>query len=167
MKATLTIFLFVVVVAFAVSAQQPKSENPILGQMTGNWVLQGTISGHETTHDVESAWVLGHEYIRLHEVSREQNAQGQAAYEAIVFIGWNQSSNDYTCLWLDSTGADGISPQAIAHGKRTGDEIAFLFDDNFHTTFVYNKSSDTWQWLMDNDDHGKLSPFARVKLTRK
>jgi hypothetical protein len=32
---------------------------------------------------------------------------------------------------------------------------------------VYNKTSDTWQWLMDNDDGGKLSPFARVKLTRK
>ena len=167
MKITLLISLLMVMLVCPVSAQQPKNENPILDQMTGNWVLQGTISGHETTHDVESTWVLGREYIRLHEVSRERNAQGQPAYEAIVFIGWDKSSNAYTCLWLDSTGAGGISPQAIAHGKRTGDEIAFLFDGNFHTTFVYNKTSDTWQWLMDNDDGGKLSPFARVKLTRK
>ena len=139
--------------------------------MTGSWILQGTIAGRETTHDVETDWVLGHEYLRLHETSHEKNAQGQPAYEAIVFIGWDESSSEYTCLWLDSTSGSGLSSaQGIARGKRSGDEIAFLFkskDGNFHTTFVYNKSNDSWQWIMDGEEGGKLSPFARVKLTRK
>jgi hypothetical protein len=37
----------------------------------------------------------------------------------------------------------------------------------FHTTFVYDSDADTWQWLMDSEENGKLQPFARVKLTRK
>jgi hypothetical protein len=109
--------------------------------------------------------------MRFTEVSREKDAKGQAAYEAIVFIGWDQASGQYACLWLDTTGGGGLTGQAIGHAKRDGDKIAFLFKGAdgslFHTTFVYDKSSDSWQWLMDGEEGGKLQPFARVKLTRK
>jgi hypothetical protein len=118
--------------------------------------------------------VLNHEYLRFHETSRGKNAQGQPAYEAIVFIEWDESSNEYRCLWLDSTGGGGLSAP-IALGKRGNDEIAFLFrdkddkdkDSGIHTTFVYSKGTDTWNWLIDNEYGGKVTPFARVKLTRK
>jgi hypothetical protein len=91
-------------------------------------------------------------------------------YEAIVFIGWDQSTGQYACLWLDSTGGGGLSAQAIGYAKPSGDEIAFLFKGSdgsiFHTTFVYNKDGDSWQWIMDGEEDGKLQPFARVSLTR-
>jgi hypothetical protein len=170
MKSILGILALIAIAALSASGQQPPRQDPLLDHMTGNWILQGTIAGHETTHDIESEWVLRHEYIRIRETSREKNAQGQPAYEAIVFIGWDTVSSQYTCLWLDTTGGNGLSGDAIGHGKRSGDEIAFFFeskDGNFHTTFVYSKSSDTWQWIMDNEIAGKLSPFARLKLTRK
>jgi hypothetical protein len=170
MKRTLTIFALIVMVSFSVSAQQPASQDPLLDRLTGSWILKGTIAGHETTHDIESDWVLGHEYVRLHETSREKKAQGQAAYEAIIFIEWDASLSEYRCLWLDSTGGGGLSAQAIAHGKRSGDEIAFLFkdkDSSIHNTFAYSKTTDTWQWFIDNEAGGKVSEFARVKLTRK
>jgi hypothetical protein len=32
---------------------------------------------------------------------------------------------------------------------------------------VYSKNTNTWQWLMDGEEGGKLQPFARVKLTKK
>jgi hypothetical protein len=162
-----------IMVSFSASAQQPARPDPLLDRLTGSWMLQGTIAGRETTHDIESDWVLNHEYVRLHETSREKNSQGLAAYEAIVFVSWDESSSEYTCLWLDSTEGGGLSAQGIAHGKRSGDAIAFLFkgksdkDGSTHTTFAYNKSTDTWQWLMDDEESGKLTPFARVKLTRK
>jgi hypothetical protein len=74
-------------------------------------------------------------------------------------------------LWLDSTGGGGLSAQAIGHAKRSGDEIVFLFKGGdgsvFHTAFAYSKETDTWQWLMDAEEGGRLQPFARVKLTRK
>jgi len=55
-----------------------------------------------------------------------------------------------------------------------GDSIPFLFrydaTDSFHTTFVYDRRSDTWQWHMDNDSAGVRRPVrprqpdARVSL---
>ena len=146
-------------------------KDPLLERLNGSWILQGTIAGHETTHDIESDWVLSDEYLRLHETSREKNAQGQSAHEAIVFIEWDESSNEYRCLWLDSTGGGGLFAP-IAPGKRGNDEIEFLFrdkdkDSGVHTTFVYSKGADTWNWLIDNEHGGRLTSFARVKLTRK
>jgi hypothetical protein len=170
MKATFTILALLAMVSLPALAQQVAGPDPLLDRMTGHWVLQGMIAGRETTHDVEVEWVLGHEYLRLHEISREKNAQGRASYEAIVFIEWDETAGEYRCQWLDSTGGGGLSGQAIAHGKRDGDQIPFLFkskDGDFHTTFAYDKSNDTWRWIMDNEDGGKLVPFARVKLTRK
>ncbi|MGB2635195.1 MAG: hypothetical protein WAM58_14800 [Candidatus Acidiferrum sp.] len=173
MKITVGIFAVLLAVSFAALGQQaaPAGRDALLDHMTGAWTLQGTLAGHETTHDVEAEWVLNHEYVRLHETSREKNAQGQPAYEAIVFLEWDEARSQYNCLWLDSTSGGGLSAQGIAHGKRNGDEILFLFKgadgSNFYTTFVYDKSSDTWRWVMDGEAHGKRTPFGRVKLTRK
>ncbi|HEY4902964.1 MAG TPA: hypothetical protein VIH89_05775 [Candidatus Sulfotelmatobacter sp.] len=171
MKSTVTIFALIALLSLVVSGQQPTRPDPLLDRMTGRWILQGTIAGRQTTHDIESDWVLNREYVRMHETSREKNAQGQPAYEAIVFIEWNESSGEYKCLWLDSTSGGGLSAQTMGHGKRNGDEIAFLFNSpdgsSIHTAFSYNKNTGTWQWLMDNEVGGKLTPFARVKLTRK
>ena len=171
MKINLAILALLFMTSFSASAQEPARKEPLLDRLAGNWILQGTIAGHETTHDIESEWVLNHEYLRIHEASREKNAQGQPAYEAIVLIEWNESSNEYRCLWLDSTGGGGLLVPA-APGKRGNDEIAFLFkdkdkDSGVRTTFAYSRGADTWNWLIDNEYGGKLTSFARVKLTRK
>jgi hypothetical protein len=171
MKTNLAILALLFMTSFSASAQEPTGKDPLLDRLAGSWILQGTIAGRETTHDIESEWVLNHEYLRLHETSREKTVQGHPAYEAIVLIEWNESANEYRCLWLDSTGGGGLSTP-IAQGKRGNDEIAFLFggkdkDSGIHTTFVYSKGADTWSWLIDNEYGGKLTPFARVKLTRK
>ena len=167
------VFALALVFSIVASGQQavPARPDALLDHMTGTWTLQGTLAGRQTTHDVEADWVLNHEYVRLHETSREKNALGQPAYEAIVFLAWDEPTSEYKCLWLDSTSGGGLSAQGIAHGKRSGDEIAFLFKgadgSNFYTTFVYDKSSDTWRWVMDGEDHGKRTPFGRVNLTKR
>jgi len=172
LKTNLAVLTLLVLAAFSTSAQQPAFKDALLDHLAGSWILQGTIAGHETTHDVESEWVLGHEYLRLHETSREKNAQGQPAYEAIVLIEWVELSGEYRCMWLDSTGGSGLSAEGIAHGKRGNDEIAFVFKDKdgkigVETTFAYSKDSDSWKWLIDNVNGGKRAPFARVRLTRR
>jgi hypothetical protein len=167
----LTAVVSLTLVALPASAQPSSFQDPLLDHLIGTWVLQGTIGGKDTTHDIIADWVLGHEYVRLQEASREKDAEGRPAYEAIVFIGWAQPSAEYACLWLDSTGGGGLTGQAIGHAKRGGDEIAFLFKGSdgslFHTTFAYSRASDTWQWIMDGEEGGKLVPFAQVSLARK
>jgi hypothetical protein len=171
MKLLFKVFMAIVLLSITASAQQQTFQDPLLEHLVGTWVLRGTIEGKETTHDIAAEWVLGHQYMRFSEVSREKNAAGQAEYEAIVFIGWDQALSQYACLWLDNTGGGGLAGQAIGHAKRGGDEIAFLFKGQdgsvFHTTFAYKKGNDSWQWRMDGEAGGKLHSFARVKLTRK
>jgi hypothetical protein len=171
MKKVLHVILFVVISVLSAFAQQTSFEDALLDQLIGKWVLRGTIAGKETTHDIDAEWVLAHQYMQLHEVSREKDTAGVAAYEAIVFIGWDQPLQQYACLWLDVTGGGGLTGQAIGHARRDRDRIAFLFKGSdgslFHTTFEYDESKRTWQWLMDGEENGKLQAFARVTLTRK
>jgi hypothetical protein len=165
------ILFLAILFSFPASAQQSTFQDSLLDRMVGHWILTGTIAGRETTHDIAVEWVLAHQYLQLHEISREKDSSGQAAYEAIVFVGWDQSLNQYACLWLDITGGGGLSARAIGHAKRNGNEIPFLFKGSdgsiFHTSFVYEEGTDTWKWLMDGEENGKLQPFARVKLQRK
>lgn len=171
MKKLVKITLLVMLLSFSVAAQQPTFQDSLLDHMIGKWVLQGTIAAKETTHDVVVEWVLGHQYARLTEVSREKKANGEAEYEAIVFVGWDEPLKEYACLWLDVTGGGGLTGQAIGHAKRNSNEIAFLFKGGdgsiFNTRFVYNAGADSWQWLMDGEEKGQLQPFARLKLTKK
>jgi hypothetical protein len=171
MNRTFVILALLILTTVAAAAPPPAFEDALLDRMTGTWVLRGTIAGKQTTHDLVCEWVLGHQYVRIREISREKGAGGQPEYEAIVFIGWDEKAGRYACLWLDSTGGGGLAAQAIGQGQRKGDEIAFLFKGAdgsiFHTTFVYAKDTDTWQWLMDGEANGKLEPFARVRLTKK
>jgi hypothetical protein len=171
MRWILTAAALVAVSASPALAQPPAFRDSLLDRLAGRWVLQGTIAEGQTTHDVTADWVLAHEYLRIHEVSREKDSTGAAAYEAIVFIGRDPRLGEYACLWLDSTGGGGLSAPVIGHAKRSGDEIPFVFTSQdgsaFHTTFAYDRSTDSWQWRMDAEQKGGLEPFARVRLVRR
>ncbi len=151
-------------------AQPSTFNDPLLDHYAGTWVLRGTIGGQPTVHDVVVEWVLGHQYLRIHEVSREKDAKGEPAYEAIVFIGANPGGKGYACLWLDNTGGGGLKGEAIGYAVPMGDEIPIVFTMgagvSFHTTFIYDRKAEAWEWRMDEDQNGKLTPFARVKLTK-
>jgi len=143
----------------------------LFDRLIGTWVLRGTIARQQTTHDITFEWMLGRSYVRMHEVSREREPDGKPSYEAIVLFGRDPKTGEYGCLWLDNTGTSAFDPAGTGHGFVAGDSIPFLFNysatDRFHTTFVYSKANDTWQWHMDNDSSGVRRPFARVTLTRR
>ena len=148
----------------------PPASAALLSHFAGTWALRGTIAGKQTTHDVQAEWVLNHEYLQLREISREKNAGGGAAYEAIIYIGWDAKAQQYVCLWLDTTSGDGLSSGVIARANQAGDSIPFIFklsaSDQVHTTFSYDEATDTWQWVIDNIDNGRTQRFADVKLAR-
>ena len=167
--------IFAMVVVFlllscSVKSQSTTQPDSLLNKLTGKWVLQGTIDGKETIHDINAKRVLNGQYIQLEEVSREKDEKGNPLYEAIVYICWQEAKKEYFCLWLDNTSNEGISNGIIGRAKQNDDKIEMLFKYSdaiqFHTTFLYDRDTDTWQWIMDGDENGKLQPFARVKLTK-
>ncbi len=74
-------------------------------------------------------------------------------------------------LWSDSTGGGGLSAQAIGYAQPSGDDRPFVFDTGngsvIHTTFTYNRHTDTWKWLMEIEKGVERTQFARVVLTRQ
>ena len=142
----------------------------ILDHLAGDWVLEGTIAGKPATHDIEATWMLNHEYLRLHEISRDKYPAGRAAYEAIVLLGWDPKGKQYDCLWLDTTAGGGLTGEGIGRGNQSGNSIPFTFvisaSESIHTTFAYDEKQDTWRWIIDDETNGKLDRFADVRLAR-
>lgn len=96
---TRVIILLIIAFAYVNSfAQQQTFQDSLLDRMVGEWTLKGMIAGRETTHDVIASWILNHEYLQFHEISHEKDSKGSAAYEALVFIGWDSQLNQYSCL---------------------------------------------------------------------
>jgi hypothetical protein len=147
-------------------------QDPLLDRFTGTWVLQGTMAGGDVVHDVTAEWITGHQYLRFVELSREREDDGTRAYEAMVIIGWDAEQERYACLWLDSTGGSGLVNGIIGYAVRDGDRLAFRFewpDDStrFHTTFIYHRERDAWEWWMDSERDGSTRAFARATMTRR
>jgi hypothetical protein len=157
--------------ATRLSAQTSAPSDSLLDHLIGHWVLQGPMAGQPSvTHDVSFEWVLNKEYVVMHEVSREKTASGTPAYEAIVYIYADQKTRQFAALWLDNTAASPFDPIGVGHATASGDSIPFLWNysatDKFHNTFIYHRKSDTWRWVMDNEQNGVLRNFARVTLKR-
>jgi hypothetical protein len=164
--------LLTIFVALTAIAQQPPITSPLLDHLAGKWLLQGTLGKQPTTHDFDAEWVLQHHYLRFYEVSREKNDKGEPGYDATVFIGWNENTKQYACVWLDVYG--GLTTESIGRATPTEkeNELAFVFTDehgetSFTNTFIYDPRTNTWENRLDNVVKGVAKPFARFKLTKQ
>lgn len=150
-------------------AQQTTFNDPLVDHLAGNWLLTGLMDKGLVTHDIAAEWVLAHQYLEIHEVSREKNKDGSPVYQARVFIGWDAGKKVYDCVWLDDYGS--ISTQSLGYATPNGKSLAFVFhnrDDagGFHTTFTWHPENGTWSMDMDNvNTDGKTETFARTTLT--
>lgn len=153
-------------VATPALAQQATFHDALLDHLAGQWVLAGEIAHKQTTHDVTATWVMNHQYLEVRETSREKNADGSPFYDATIYIGWDESTKHYVCVWLDDYGS--ISTQSLGYAVRDGDSIPFVFQDRddaskFHTTFSWQGGN--WTMNMDQGPDGQIKPFARTTLT--
>ena len=150
-------------------AQQPPVQSPLLDKLAGHWLLEGTLAGRPAAHDVDAEWVLAHHYLRIHEVSRNKGKDGAPDYEATIFIAWNDPPKQFSCVWLDVYG--GLTVESIGVASPGENQLPFVFKDakgetTFSNVFTYNPTDDTWEWHLDNIEHGLVKPFGRVRLTR-
>jgi hypothetical protein len=159
-----------ILAALTVMAQQAPVNSPLLDHLAGKWLLQGTVGKQPVTHDFDAEWMLRHQYLRFHEVSREKNDKGEPQYEAIVFIGWNEQTKQYGCTWMDVYG--GASPQSVGLATPKENELDLVFTDehgetSFTNTFIYDPRTNVWENRLDNVVKGEAKPFARFKLTKQ
>jgi hypothetical protein len=164
------VLMATVFAALAAMAQQPPVSSPLLDHLVGKWLLQGTVGKQPVTHDFDAEWVLQHHYLAFHEVSHEKNDKGEPQYEATVFIGWNQKTKQYACMWMDVYG--GATSESIGYATPKENELAFVFTDehgetSFTNTFIYDPRTNTWENQLDNVVKGVAKPFARFKLAKQ
>lgn len=164
------LFVAMLLAARISAAQQPPVDSSLLDHLAGKWVMQGTVGKQAVTHDLEAEWSLQHHYLRFRETSRDKNAKGEPQYDAIVFIGWNQKTGQYSCVWLDVYG--GLTTESIGVATPKEDELAFVFtneqgEKSFTNTFMYDAKTNTWDNRLDNIVKGAAQPFARFKLTKQ
>ena len=144
----------------------------LMDRMIGEWVMTGTIGQEPVTHDVYVDRILKRQYVRIHEISREKDTDGEPAYEAWIHIAWDEKNAEYVVMWLDNTATTNFAPEGVGHGKPDGDQIPFIWKSadgsGIHNTFVYDRASDIWTWTIENlDDSGTKSLFARLRMKRK
>ena len=156
-----------------VHAQDPVAAEPesVLDKLEGEWVMTGIVANEEVTHDVYVDRVLKRQYVRIHEISREKDADGEPAYEAWIHVAWDKEKAEYVVMWLDNTATTNFSPEGVGHGKPEGDRIPFVWKSadgsGIRNTFRYDRATETWTWEIDNVDKSeKASPFARLTLKR-
>lgn len=150
----------------------PPAVDSVLDKLEGEWVMTGTVANEKVTHDVYVDRILKRQYVRIHELSREKDADGEPAYEAWIHIAWDKEKAEYVVMWLDNTATTNFAPEGVGHGKPDGDRIPFIWKSadgsGIHNTFKYDRASETWTWEIDNVDNSeKASAFARLTLKRK
>ena len=158
--------LFALMLSLPATAQPLGQQETLLQHFVGRWVLQGHIAGDDVLHTVNAKWILGRQYLQFNESTR----RGKVDYEATVLIGWDTETSRYACLWLDSTGGSGLTNGIIGYAERNEQELAFAFasgSSTFHTTFSYDRATDSWRWTMDSEKpDGSMKPFARLAMHR-
>lgn len=169
--APITIAFLMLPLCSASAFQDAGAPTALMDHLAGRWTMTGTLGGKPTIHDVEAVWMLKHEYIQFHEVSRERGAGGGPAYEALVYLSWHVKTSEFMCLWLDNTAGGGLSPDGIARAKPSGFRIPLVFTlspkESLHTTFAYNPAADTWRLTIDSVTGGKTDRFGDVHLNRR
>ena len=111
---------------------------------------------------VKAEWVLNHQFLLVH----MNDVNSPPNYEAMVFIGYDNTGARYVGHWIDVFG--GRFSETLGYGKRSGNSIKFIFeypDGPFHNTFTWNPETKSWVFLMEQKDRtGKWAVFAEDTL---
>ncbi len=140
-------------------------QDSLLEHLTGTWTMAGAVRARPATHSLHVEWVLNHQFLKL----EMRDTGDPPAYQATVYIGYDNTSERYVTHWLDAFG--GRFSETLGFGKRSGSAILFVFeypDGPFHTTFTFNSDTKGWNVLMeDRSSGGSWREFAHYALTRR
>ena len=134
----------------------------LMDKLVGNWKLTRKIRGRTVENTVRAEWVLNHQFLLVH----MKDVAVPSTYEAMVFIGYDNTSERYVVHWLDHFG--GRFSETLGYGVRSGNSIKFVFeypDGPFHNTFTWDEKTGDWDFLLQTKDKtGKWVVFAEDTL---
>ena len=140
-------------------------QDSLLEHLTGDWSMAGRVRGRPVTYTLHAEWVLNHQFLEL----RMRDVAEPPAYQAMVYLGYDNTSERYVTHWLDAFG--GRWSETLGYGQRAGAAVRLVFeypDGPFHTTFTWNPKDRTWTVLMeDRGPGGVWQEFASYTLHRK
>jgi hypothetical protein len=139
----------------------------LLDHLAGRWKITGTIVGQQREMELTAEWVLNHQFLFLDEKDSTAVA-GKPAYEAHIYIGYDNASERYVIHWIDVFG--GRFSETLGYGTRAGNSIKFIFeypDGPFHNTFTWNPGDKSWHFFLEQKNaEGKWKAFADQTATR-
>lgn len=146
-----------------VDGPRARFDDPFLATLEGRWDIARQIRGTEVRNTMSAAWVLNHQFLRLH----MKDVKEPPAYEAIVLVGYVHATKEYVAHWTDTFGG---RFSAVGRGRRTGDSIELRFeypDGPFYNTFTWQPERKGWVMRLESQDAtGARKPFALDTLTR-
>jgi hypothetical protein len=100
----------------------------LLDHFVGKWEVTSTVYGRPFTLDREAEWVLNHQYLRIHEKSREVIPSFNGPFEQTLYIGYSHRSKRYVVHELTVHGTNGpTEPEGFSYAYRTGNELKIVF----------------------------------------
>jgi hypothetical protein len=144
----------------------PTLKDPFLDNFVGDWSVARKMSNGRTIESsVHGEWVLKHQFIQLHYGAGEKAPE----YEALVFIGFDETATSYVCHWVDVFGG---RYSGVGRGKldRNLLGIEFRFDStegSLTNRFGFDRKTKIWTSLIRQEENGQWKTFAEEKWTKK
>jgi hypothetical protein len=175
LKPIIKTILFLIAIAVLPSPVRVNAQDPLdgpnrifnddlLNNLVGAWKLKREIRSRTAENTVTVEWVLNHQFLRIH----MKDVKKPPTYEAMVFVGFDNTSERYVVHWIDVFG--GRFSETLGYGTRSGNSIKFVFeypDGPFHNTFTWTPETKSWRFLMEQKNKaGMWVKFAEDTLTR-
>jgi hypothetical protein len=152
----------------AIAQQPPAWHDGLAEQLVGKWKLEGNVMGRAAHHIVAAQWVLGHQFLQIHEQTSSDAPATESRYDAIWFLGYDTVSERYILHLIDVFG--GRYSETLGYGTRDGNDLRFVFeypDGPFHTRWGWLPDAKRWEWHLEQKDKaGNWKVFAHLQLTQ-
>jgi hypothetical protein len=120
----------------------------LLNHLVGKWDITSIAHGSPFTSDLEAAWVMNHQHLRIHLKSHEIIPWWHVQMEYEEFIGYNKSSKRYVVHGMSIEPYDYDPSEGFCYGYRTGNEFKtvakFGFDSLIVQRFTWDPASLSW-----------------------
>jgi len=136
----------------------------ILQKLDGNWLVTGNVREKPVQYNAMTASALQG---RFTEISMN-DVQVPSQYEARIFLGFDDDSNQIIAHWMDSFGAQYSIPHGTGHiSENTIEFIVPYPDGSFKDRFEYSPEGDSWTLeITAQQPDGAWKPFAGYSFRR-